>query len=176
MNAANTLAAGTTLSGGTLNAGNNNALAGGTVTVNGGILNFTTATPAVTALAGSGGSIVLSSGTLSIGGGNVSTTYSGTIGQAAANTGSVTKVGSGSQVLAGNNTYTGGTIVSNGSLLATNGRKPPARAASRCSRRNAWRFGLIAPTGGNSVTIQSGGILAPHTTASGYSTLTINGP
>jgi hypothetical protein len=86
LNAANSIA-NSTVNSGTLNVGHNSAL-GGALVVNGGTVNFLTATPSVAGLSGLGGTIVLGNATgpvnttLTVGSGNASSTYAGIIAQA----------------------------------------------------------------------------------------------
>jgi autotransporter-associated beta strand protein len=177
LSSSNTFAGGTTVTSGTLTAGNDSALGTGSVVVNGGTLNFTSATPSVPNLSGTGGSVVLSNTNLSIGSDNTSTTYSGSIGQAASTTGGLTKVGSGTLSLAGSSTYKGATAINAGTLLAINatGSATGSGNVTVASGAILGGSGFVVPGTGNSVTVQSGGILSPHVTANGFNTLTVTG-
>ena len=132
----NTFGGGTTLGGGATIAASDSALGTGAVLMappSGTVaLSFTSAAPLIGSLASSGAGtfiVVLgnpagggSATALSIGSDNTSTTFAGTIGDGSgtvpAATGSVTKVGTGTLTLSSNNTYTGGTVVSAGVLVA----------------------------------------------------------
>jgi autotransporter-associated beta strand protein len=57
---------------------------------------------------------------LTVGGNNLDATFSGTIVNDAGGSGAVTKIGTGTQTLSGNNSYSGGTVVSAGALIAAN--------------------------------------------------------
>lgn len=104
----------TTVSEGTLALGVNNALSSGAVTVAGGTLNVATFTDTVGAVTLSSGSITGTTGVLT--GTTYSLTNTGTVSAILAGTGSLTKTGGGTATLSGANTYTGGTIVSGGTL------------------------------------------------------------
>jgi autotransporter-associated beta strand protein len=164
------------VAGGTLNVGNNSALGTGTLIVNSGTVNFTASGPSVSSLSGTGGNIVLSNTTLSVGSDNT-TRFAGTLSQAASTTGGLIKVGSGALSLSGSNTYKGNTLINAGTLLAVNSAGSATGSGSVIVASNAilGGSGLIVPSAGNSVTIQSGGILSPHVTANGYSKLTVTG-
>ena len=121
----NTYTGNTLISGGTLALGNIKALENSTVdTSGGGMLSFGTLTSAAFGgLQGSAGTLTLNNAattpapvSLSVGGNGISTTFSGML----AGSGSLTKVGTGRLVLSGSNDYTGGTIVSDGTLYVTN--------------------------------------------------------
>ncbi len=66
-----------------------------------------------------GGVVQLGARRLTVGGNNLSTTYSGLIVDGGAG-GSLTKVGAGQLTLTGANTYTGGTVIDAGKLIANN--------------------------------------------------------
>ena len=108
------------VSGGILNANTDASLGTGVVTVNSGTLNFTSATPTISHLTGTGGKVVLSYTALTLGGDNITSSYAGSIGQAASTSGSITKNGWGTLTLSGSNSYTGGTTINGGTLLAIN--------------------------------------------------------
>jgi fibronectin-binding autotransporter adhesin len=122
LNAANSIAS-TTVNNGTLNVAHNTALGGGSLVVNGGAVNFLTATPSLASLAGLGGTIVLGNTagpvntTLTVGSGNSSNTYAGVIAEAPGAVGSLTKVGSGTLTLSGANTFTGNTAINGGTIV-----------------------------------------------------------
>jgi autotransporter-associated beta strand protein len=71
------------------------------------------------------GQITLGSKSLTVGGRNTDMSFTGVITGAG---GSLIKVGTGALVLAGTNTYTGGTIVSNGSIVLNNTTALPSTA------------------------------------------------
>ncbi|MGA2033335.1 MAG: PA14 domain-containing protein, partial [Thermoguttaceae bacterium] len=120
-NSANTYTGGTSINSGTLQLGNANALQYSTVTLNAasGGLAFASGpgTFNLNGLAGSG-SFALSNAsgnpvTLQVGGNGASTTFAGNI---AASGGTLAKVGGGVLTLSGSNLYSGGTIISGGTL------------------------------------------------------------
>ena len=121
---ANTYSGSTTISGGVLQLKNAQAAQDSTVSVN--VNNGLAFGPGVTApalggLAGSGkinlATTDSSAVTLTVGGNNQNTTYTGTL----SGSGGVTKAGTGALTLTASNTYTGGTIVEVGILVASNG-------------------------------------------------------
>lgn len=123
LSSADTFMGGTTVSRGTLQLGNAGALGIGTLALNGGTVNGSTALTTLTlgGLSGTPTGAVLSlSNTnatpaaiaLSVGSNNASTSYLGVI----SGLGSVTKTGTGTLTLAGANTYTGATAVNRGGL------------------------------------------------------------
>ena len=154
----NTYNGGTTVSGGTLQAGNINALGStsGTAAISSGLLDLHGNNVGVGAISGTGTIDNLAgstTSTLTVGNGNTTSTFSGTI----KNTTGVlalSKTGTGVLQLDGNNTYTGATTVQQGTLAGK---------------------GTLAST----VTVNSGGCLAPGDNTSGnYSgagTLTMTG-
>lgn len=116
LSAANTFSGTTTLSVGTLTLGHVNALQNSTLDVGAsGSQNLaftgTLSTYNIGALAGAD-AILLGGNSLSVGGNDAGTTYSGTI----SGTGGLTKTGSGNLILAGANTYTGTSVVAEGSV------------------------------------------------------------
>lgn len=86
---------------------------------------------------------LLGANNLTIGSNNLSTTFAGVIQGA----GSITKSGSGKLTLSGANTYTGGTIVSAGSLLVTNRRG--SGTGSGPVQVNAGKLGGTGKISGN---------------------------
>jgi fibronectin-binding autotransporter adhesin len=116
LSAANTYTGLTTVSAGTLTYGVTNALGSGDVTVAGGTLNLATFSSTVGAVTLSSGSITGTTGVLT--GTSYSLTNSGTVSAILAGdaTVSLTKTGAGTATLSKANTYTGGTIVSGGTL------------------------------------------------------------
>lgn len=136
LNQVNRLTGGITVNEGILRIGNAQALAEGDVTVNGGastggkldVNNLVTAVDALNGSAGTVAGIIANESTtsatrtFSIGVNHGSGSYAG---QIVDNTGgtalgriAVAKIGTGEQTLAGTGTYTGGTFVSNGTLVA----------------------------------------------------------
>ncbi len=118
---ANTLAGGTLIGGGTLALANSLALQQSKLDTSGsGYLSFGPLTAATFGGLSGPGSLKLANSAsspvaLSVGNNNVGTTYSGTL----SGPGSLTKVGRGTLTLTGSDTYTGGTIVAAGALIAT---------------------------------------------------------
>ena len=157
---ADTYTGGTTISGGTLLLNNAAAVQDSTVTVstsNGlrfgtGITTFTLgglAGSSSFALADSSGAGVA----VRIGNDNASTSYSGVL----SGSGSLTKIGTGTLTLAGSETYTGGTVVSAGTLALNVGGP----------------IGTLAP--GSNVTVNAGAVLqANHTDVLGYNYYSTN--
>ncbi|GEO98936.1 autotransporter-associated beta strand repeat-containing protein [Methylobacterium haplocladii] len=94
------------------------ALTGVTTFANNGTLDLGGTAFTVGSLSGTSAAATLRNGALTTNGDNSSTAYAGTIVDGAAAT-SLTKNGTGSLTLTGTNTYTGGTIVNAGRLVAT---------------------------------------------------------
>lgn len=118
--AANDYTGGTTVSAGTLITGNAAALGSGGVLVNGGILdiggfNIT----GISGLTLSGGTIVSTTGTITA---PVYDLRAGEVRAGLAGSAPVTKTTSGFVTLSGLNTYTGGTAINGGGLIATHAR------------------------------------------------------
>ncbi len=83
---------------------------------------------------------------------------------------------SGTVTLSGANTYSGGTTIKGGTLLAENtGTGTSATGSGSISNTGGvlGGFGIINPTGSNSISVTSGGTLAPGTTGN-TDTLTLN--
>ena len=93
---------------------------------------------------------------LSVGNGDRSATYSGNLSGTGA---SLTKIGTGTQTLNGNNTYTGGTMVNAGTLMANN-TEGSAVGTSAVTVNSGGRLGGNGTIGG-ATTIASGGLLTP---------------
>ncbi len=122
------------------------------------------------------GQVVLGATALAIGSNNQRTSFSGLIEDGAISGGSLNKVGSGTLKLSGANTYTGGTTVNAGALVA--GNRSGSATGPGPVQVNA---GLLAGRGtiGGSVTIGSGSgvgaFLAPGRGAGKLTSLTIHG-
>ncbi len=94
---------------------------------------------------------------------------SATINQTIAGTGSLTLLGSGTVTLPANNTFSGGSSISNGTLMVNN----PSGSGAGSGAVNVFSGGKLAGSGriGGPVTIHSGGSLLP---GNSVGTLTIN--
>ena len=118
----NSYSGGTTVAGGTLQLGHASAMGSSSagVTVNSGTVDLHGFSPTIGALNGSGGTIqtnVAGAVALTIGNGGAGGSYAGSI-QNNAGTVSLIKTGAGTQTLSGNNSYSGGTTVTTGTLMA----------------------------------------------------------
>jgi autotransporter-associated beta strand protein len=127
----NTYTGGTTLNGGGLLIGNNAALGTGPLTINGGYIGADGAARTLGNTLALNGSFALGASTFFTGnatlGANVTVTATGAVvdesrlsGGVSGNGFALTKAGAGVLTLSGNNTYTGGTTVSEGTLIAAN--------------------------------------------------------
>jgi autotransporter-associated beta strand protein len=108
--------------------------------------------------------------TWQIGALNQDTTYAGTILDGTSST-KLTKEGSGSLTISGNSTYTGATTLSAGKLFV-NGTLGNT-AVSTASGTTLAGTGSIGSSTGGAVTIATGGILSPGSTAGAAGTLTV---
>jgi autotransporter-associated beta strand protein len=120
----NTYAGGTIVTNGTLQVGNQSALGVGGLTVNNGTVDLNGFSPSVTTLSGSTGTITTSVGGLATltasPSSSVTSTFAGAIEDGAGQMALVLN-GPGELILSGtDNTYSGGTIVEAGTLIATN--------------------------------------------------------
>ena len=118
------------------------------------------------------GIVALAANKLSIGGNNLSTTFSGTI----QDSGSLAKVGTGTLTLSGSNSYTGGTTVTQGTLVLNN---PTGSGTGTGSVQvNAGTLGGSGISAGP-VTVGTGSgpgaFLAPAVGSSKQTTLTLQG-
>ena len=118
----NSYSGGTTVAGGTLQLGHASAMGSSSagVTVNSGTVDLHGFSPTIGALNGSGGAVqsnVAGAVALTIGNGGAGGSYAGTI-QNNSGTVSLIKTGAGTQTLSGNNSYSGGTTVTTGTLIA----------------------------------------------------------
>lgn len=158
--AANPALAGTaSVSNGALTVANNLALENVGVVATGGTVQFTTATPQITSLAGSAaGSVVLGNSVgpvntnLSVGDDDPATTsiFAGNISVVSGRVGSLTKTGPSSLTLSGVNTYTGTTNVAGGTLELT------TRTALYNGNTAAWTAGNIAVQEGGTLLLKAG--------------------
>jgi outer membrane autotransporter protein len=128
------------------------------------------------------GTFELGSGAFTVGANNLSTTVSGTIGDGGVRGGfgaGLTKVGSGTLTLSGNNSYTGGTLIANGTLQLGDGGASGSVAGNivdgaslAINRSDSFDFnGVIS--GGGSVVLSGSGttVLTAHNTYSGATTV-----
>ena len=113
------------------------------MTLNGGITNLGVGTnPTFGSLAGTGGSLVLNGNTLTLGN-STSTTFSGGISNGSA-PGSVVKVGTGTLTVNGASSYSGGTTISAGTVVA--GLRHPGYRSHQHGRRHPGRSAAPAIT------------------------------
>ena len=171
----NTYTGATTVAAGTLAAGAVDTLPHTTaVTVAAGTLDLDSFNQSIGSLAGAG-AVTLGSATLTTGNDNTSTTFSG----AMSGTGGLDKVGSGTFIIDGANTYSGGTVVSAGTLAVGDFDHHSAAL----SGGGPISVGSGATLGGyGSVTgdVTNSGVLAPGNATPGFSgspmgAFTING-
>ncbi len=125
LSGANTYSGGTMINGGTIQAGSASALgaAGNSLSVNSGAFDLHGFNATVDALSGTINASVTNNGmatsTLTTGSANGGGTYAGVLVNGASSL-ALTKGGSGTEVLTGANTYSGGTLISEGTLTAGN--------------------------------------------------------
>lgn len=118
-----------------------------------------------------GGDSVSSNTTLSLQGANTNdNTISGNIGNGVSPNLRITKSNAGTWILSGTNSYTGVTSVTAGTLLINGDSSGATGAVTVSSGATLGGIGMI----GGDVTVNSGGILAPGTTADATSVLTLN--
>ncbi|HSI11004.1 MAG TPA: autotransporter-associated beta strand repeat-containing protein, partial [Chthoniobacter sp.] len=169
----NTYTGYTSISAGTLQAGVANAISTSSIV---GIAlgatfdlhNFSQSVGSIADLNGGGGVIKLGTATLTTGSDGRFTIFSGQI----QNGGKLVKVGSGGLKLTGANTYTGGTAVNGGILLASNttGSGTGTGAVTVNSTGTLGGSGTIA----GAVTLNSGGIIAPGAGTPGVAGTTLH--
>jgi autotransporter-associated beta strand protein len=133
LTASNTYSGGTVISNGTLLVGNNAAVGTGALTINSGTFASDSSTSrTITNAVTIGGNVQLGdatgTGALTLSNINLGTatrvltvSNTTTVAGAITNTGGLTKAGNGTLTLAASNTYSGGTTISAGALLFTNG-------------------------------------------------------
>ena len=138
----------TLVSGGTLVISNNVALQNSPLVVNGGTLQFATASCSTPSLSGTqgfaltnqmGGAI-----TLTVGANGSNTTFSGSL----SSVGSLIKVGAGTLTLSGPNSYTGGTIVSNGTLQVNGSMSGAVTVVTNAALAGAGQVTGVLTNGG----------------------------
>ena len=135
-----------------------------TLTIMASNANGNTAGNGITVLSGSdtiSAPIVLGAAQTWTADGSSSLTVSGSIGDGGDGY-ALTTAGTGSVTLTGVNTYSGGTIVSSGTLYANNITSSTGTGSVTVNSGGTLSgIGTIAPTGVNGITVNSGGILAP---------------
>jgi len=176
LSGANTYSGGTVLQTGTLNINGINALGGanyGGLAFNGGTLQYATAFTGngsgdLTSIGTAGITVAAGGGTIDVNGNSV--TYAGSIGNGGS--GALTAYSSavgGVLTLSGANTYTGGTVVSNNTLLLVNNTSGSGTGSGGVSVLTGTLGGTGTISG--SVTVQSAGQLAPGN--GGVGTITV---
>lgn len=165
--ASNSFTGDTRVQRGTLNVTHTRALAQSTLDLNAADTGTNAFNNLALVLGGLKGSrpLALSSGGFSIGNNHQDTVYSGTL-----SGGQLIKIGNGVLTLTGTNIYTGGTIISNGTLRVNNTGGSGTGTGTVTVRNGGILTGQGAISG--AVTIQSGGVLSP---GSAVGTLALNG-
>ena len=143
---------------------NNASAANPILVLNGGVISLLTNIPALTS-----STLVTTGGVLAVqmaGSGGVIDThgFSTTISNVVSGAGSLTKMGGGTLALPFTNTFTGATVVSNGTLLV-NGKLAPGSTVTVATNATLAGTGIV----GGPTTIQWGGLVQP-----GAGTLTIS--
>lgn len=145
----------------------------GHITVNGGTLEFENGTGSLTLATNRGIALGPTSGsgggTISVANAAATMTYAGIIADTVGGTGSFTKSGVGTLRLQGDNTYSGGTVINSGTLMASNtsGSATGGGAVTVASTGILRGAGTIT----GAVTLQSGGEIRPGETT--VNTLTL---
>jgi len=169
----NTYSGGTVISSGTLLLGNVNALGAttGALTLNAGTLDLNGNSVAVGLLSGSSGALITTSSNASIAltaNSASSGTYAGVIANGSGSVG-LTKQGAGTLTLSGNNTYSGGTIISSGSLAVGNANALGATSGNITASGGTLDLGGYSLTSSGTVSFQGGtvsnGLLTNNTVA-----------
>jgi fibronectin-binding autotransporter adhesin len=164
LSGANTYSGGTTVEAGTLIRGTNASFVDDTAyTVNGGILQLNDFALTASALAGAGGSVDLGTATLTVDqSGN--TTCAGVI----SGTGGLTKTGAGTLALSAPNPYSGGTIISGGTLSLGHATDTLANTRAVTISGGTLALGTNSDTVG-AVSLSSGSITGSNGTLTGSS-------
>jgi len=169
---ANTYNGGTTVNSGTLQLGGSGTLGstGGALTVNtGGTLDLNGTSQTVGIFSGtSGGLVVNNSGsgtsTLTVSGGDAVSAYAGVIADnsnSTSGTMAVSVAANGILILTGSNTYSGGTTILSGGVLAVGNTSGSATGMGNVSVSGTLLgIGSVVPGVGNSVTVNPGGTIA----------------
>ena len=151
-----------------VNIGNVNAFSGSTVVLSGfQTLNFSVAGTNTYNFGGLRGnqSLALGANTLSVGANNENNTYAAAL----SGTGGFVKVGSGTQTISGNNSFTGGTIINDGTLALgiLGGNNRLANSGAVTVNAGAFNLGGFSETVG-AVTLAGGTITNGTLTGSSY--------
>lgn len=153
----NALTGSSVVNNGVLNLSSDGALGTSSLTQTAGTVNFTSVTPVINSIAGSGGALYLGNATAStstaLSVGNASNaSYAGNISDASGSAiGSLIKTGSSTLTLSGTNSYTGTTTVSNGEL------KFAKRVSLYGGNTGSWTSSNLLVQGNSILTLQMGG-------------------
>jgi len=119
LSGSNSFAGGVVVNGGTLVASNAFALGGGSVAVNEGTLNLSSISQSVGNV-NLGNGTITGTGVLTLASLTATNTGAALVAESLAGTGGFTQNGTGTTTLTGSNSYTGGAMVNNGTLVASN--------------------------------------------------------
>jgi autotransporter-associated beta strand protein len=172
LSGSNSFAGRVAVNGGTLVASNASALAGGSIAVNAGTLNLTSISQSVGAVTLGNGTIT-GTGVLTLASLTATNPGAALVAESLAGTGGFTQNGAGTTTLTGSNSYTGGTTVNNGTLIASNAFALGSTNGSLNVAGGALNLGSFNQRVG-SATLTSGSIGNGTLTASSGVTVTGN--